>query len=44
VVVLGPSLVVGNGRLRMPVSFVITLLGVYGVQSVFSRPAQGKCS
>jgi hypothetical protein len=37
VVVLGPSLVVANGRLRMPVSFVVTLLGVYGVRSVFSR-------
>jgi hypothetical protein len=37
VVVLGPSLVVGNGRLRMPVSFVISLLGVYGVRSVVSR-------
>jgi len=37
VVVLGPSLVVANGRLRMPVSFVVTLLGVYGVWSVFSR-------
>jgi hypothetical protein len=36
-VVLGPSLVVANGRLRMPVSFVVTLLGVYGVWSVFSR-------
>jgi hypothetical protein len=37
VVVLVPSLVVGNGRLRMPVSFVITLLGAYGVSSVLSR-------
>jgi len=37
VVVLVPSLVVANGRLRMPVSFVITLLGAYGVSSVLSR-------
>jgi hypothetical protein len=37
VVVLGPSLVVANGRLRMPVSFVVTLLGVYGVWTVLSR-------
>jgi hypothetical protein len=37
VVVLGPSLVVANGRLRMPVSFVVTLLGVCGVRSVFWR-------
>jgi hypothetical protein len=33
VVVLGPSLVVANGRLRMPVSFVVTLLAVYGAWS-----------
>jgi hypothetical protein len=37
VVVLGPSLVVANGRLRMPVSFVVALLGAYGVWSVSLR-------
>lgn len=36
VVVLGPSLVVANGRLRMPVSFVLTLLAVYGAWSASS--------
>ena len=44
VVVLGPSLVVANGRLRMPVSFLVSLLAVYGVWSVFSRRAQARAS